>query len=108
MNRLIPALTEAVLALPRDDRVYLAQRLLEGLLPYPEGVASVSPGLRRGTRRYPGSPPIALIPQRGFGPLVLPSAWSELKPLWGLDSKSSAPRVGEAPTLGFGTQALWA
>ena len=38
---------------------------------YPNGVSSSSPGLRRGTRRYPGSLRSSSLPQRGFVPLEL-------------------------------------
>jgi len=83
MSRLTPELIEKVLALPREDRVYLAQRLLESLLPYPEGVSSVSPGLRRGTRRYLGSLPVESYPNGVSSCWCFPGARNAMQPRWG-------------------------
>ena len=83
MSRLTPELIEQILALPREDRVYLAQQLLESLLPYPEGVSSVSPGLRRGTRRYPGSLPVESYPNGVSSCWCFPGAQKDMQPRWG-------------------------
>ena len=72
---------------------------------YPEGVTSVSPGLRRASRRYPGRQVLSSYPNgvssRSSG------ARNAMKPRWGMESNCLVPRVGDAPTLGFGLQPLW-
>ena len=68
---------------------------------YPEGVASVSPGLRRGTRSYPGGLPVSSNPNGVSARWYSPAARNETKPPWGLESKSSPPqgRRGANPGL---------
>jgi hypothetical protein len=83
MNSLNPALTEA------DFQAAIAPDKLghheegRGLLLYPEGVSSISPGLRRGTRRYPGSLPMMSYPKGVSSCWCFPGARNATQPRWG-------------------------